>query len=307
MKTITIFLCSLSLLVLIYPEPGFGQIIPDAGADNSVQGIVDLHSHLEPGSRGPRSLSAIEGAEIAKRRGMRAMVLKNHYGDTSRDAFLVSQVVPGIDVYGGIALNLTIGGLNLHALENMVSMTGALGRIVWLPTFDSVNNAPDGPNVPISRNGEPLPELLEIFDFMAANNLALATGHVSPEEVLMAVRAARAAGIERIVVTHPSSSMTAAQQLQAAEMGALLEYTILSRLGGMNRENSQQALVQFFEQIRAVGAENVVITSDLGQMGNPSPADGFRLILGELEAAGFSQREIDLMVRVNPARYLGLD
>jgi predicted metal-dependent phosphotriesterase family hydrolase len=60
-------------------------------------------------------------------------------------------------------------------------------------------------------------------------------------------------------------------------------------------------------KIRAVGPGNVVLSSDLGQVGNPVHTDGFTAFLPRLREAGFSDDEIDAMTRRNPARLLGLD
>ena len=271
-----------------------------------LEGVIDLHVHADPAasSRGRRSVNVFEAAELARRHGMRAMVIKNHYTETASQAYLVSQIVPGIEVYGGIVLNRAVGGINPVAVENMATITGGLGRIVWLPTFDSENNAPDGDNVPITGNGALLPEVDAVLEVMGRYDLALATGHVAPEEGLLAIRAARAAGIDRIIVTHPASGavgMSLELQKEAASLGALLEYTILSVMGGRG------SLDDFATQIREVGPENVVITSDLGQSGNPSHADGMRTIIRQLQAAGFSEAEVDLMIERNPARLLGID
>jgi hypothetical protein len=64
---------------------------------------------------------------------------------------------------------------------------------------------------------------------------------------------------------------------------------------------------EFAAQIRAVGPENVVLTTDLGQVGNPFHADGLRMIFPRLAAAGFSQAEIDTVTKHNPAGLIGLD
>ncbi len=55
-----------------------------------------------------------------------------------------------------------------------------------------------------------------------------------------------------------------------------------------------------------MGPEYVVLTTDLGQVGNPVHADGLRMILPRLRQMGFTQREIDQMFKENPARVLGL-
>lgn len=284
------------LALLLVPGAGWAQ-------EAEVAGVIDLHVHVAPDSRGPRSVNGFEAAQMARRHGMRAILIKNHYTETASQAYLVSEIVPGIDVYGGIVLNRSVGGINPVAVESMASTTGRLGRMVWLPTFDSEHNSPDSDNVPITRNGELLPEVVEVFDVMREYDLALATGHVSPEEALLAIREARAAGVERIVVTHPSSGlvdMSVEMQRAAADLGALLEYTVSAALGPGSFE-------AFTRQIREVGLEDVVLTTDYGQVGNPVPADGMRAILPRLRAAGFSQAEIDTMTRRNPARLLGLN
>jgi len=216
---------------------------------------------------------------------------------------LASLVVPGVEVYGGIVLNRAVGGINPVAVESMASTTGNLGRMVWMPTFNSEDNSPDSENVPVTRNGELLPEVRQVFEVIREYDLALATGHVSPEEGLLLIREARAAGIGRIIVTHPASAlvgMSLEMQRGAADLGALLEYTVSAALSPWSFE-------EFTTQIRALGLENVVLTTDFGQVGNPVPADGTRAILPGLRAAGFAQVEIDRMTQHNPARLLGLN
>ena len=66
---------------------------------------------------------------------MRAIVLKNHYEPTASLAYIVRKEVPGIEVFGGISLDLTVGGVNPAAVEWMTKVKGHYGRVVWLPTF----------------------------------------------------------------------------------------------------------------------------------------------------------------------------
>jgi hypothetical protein len=273
-----------------------------------LQDMIDVHVHAAPDSIA-RSIDAFETARMARRHGMRAMLFKSHYTETASLAYLVSQAVPGVEVYGGIALNRSVGGLNPVAVERMALMSGGFGRVVWLPTFDSEHNhlmvAANVNHVPIARNGELLPELQRVLAVIAEADLALATGHSSPEESLLVIRAARAAGIERIIVTHPSSRlvrMPLDAQKEAARLGALLEYPIVLALS-----SAEISFEDFAAQIRGVGAENVVLSTDLGQVGNPVHTDGLTAVLPRLTAAGFTQADLDLMTKRNPARFLGLE
>ena len=278
------------------------------GAFAQLAGVIDLHVHSAPDSM-PRSIDALEIARIAKRHDMRALLFKNHYTSTAPLAYLVSQSVPGIEIYGGIALNRSVGGINTAAIDHMTKTTGELGRVVWMPTFDSEHYhrtvKPNPNHVPISRDGDLLPEVKEVFSLMADRGLALATGHSSPEESLMLIRAAKQAGINRIIVTHPllpEVSMALALQKQAAALGAYLEYPVAMMLAP-----AEIPIREFAEAIRTVGPDHAILTSDLGQVLNPIHTDGLVAFLAQLRKQGFSQQDIDRMTKSNPARFLGLD
>ena len=273
-----------------------------------LRGVVDIHVHSAPDS-GPRNVDAIEVARIALRHGVRAILLKNHYTHTASLAYIVRQAVPGVEAYGGIALNRSVGGINPIAVEHMALTTGRFGRVVWMPTFDSEHYTrtlkPDPNFVPISRSGKLLPEVHEVLAVMVRENLALATGHSSPEESLLLVRAAKEAGIGRIVVTHPMLppvGMNTAQQKEAAGMGAFLEYPFNATLPG-----GDVKFEDLVETLRAVGVEHAILSSDLGQVLNPIHTDGLLAYFAQLKEHGFSEAEIDRMAKTNPAIFLGVE
>ena len=278
-----------------------------ASAFAQLEGVIDLHVHSAPDS-GPRSIDALEIARMAQRHGMRALLFKNHYTSTSPLAYLVSQAVPGIESYGGIVLNRSVGGINPAAVEHMAKTTGGGGRVVWMPTFDSEHYhrtvKPNPVFVPVSRDGELLPEVNNVLSLMAGLDLALATGHSSPQESLLLVQAAKQAGIDRIIVTHPllpDVGMSPEMQRQAARLGAFLEYPIALML-----PPASIAVEEFAEAVRSVGPPHVILTSDLGQVLNPIHTDGLIAFLAQLREQGFTRQELDLMTKSNPARFLGV-
>ena len=164
-----------------------------SGAEVSLEGVIDLHAHSAPDS-GARSIDAITIAQLARDAGMRALLFKNHYTHTASLAYIVSKAVPGIELYGGIALNSTIG-FNPGAVWHMANTTGRHGKVVWMPTFDSEHYhnvlAPNPNHVKISSGGKLLPETLKVLDAIKENGLALATGHSSPSESLLLIGAAK--------------------------------------------------------------------------------------------------------------------
>src|ERR1700678_195659 len=154
-------------------------------AYGQLNGVIDIHAHTDPDSV-PRSIDAIDLAKLAKARGMRGLVLKNHYESTASLAYVVRKEVPGIEIFGGIDLNRSVGGVNPAAVERMVLMKGGWGRVVWMPTFDAENQVreshEDRPFVSVSKNGQLLPEVKQIVALAAKHGLTLETGHSSAAE-----------------------------------------------------------------------------------------------------------------------------
>jgi len=284
-----------------------------SGAEIRLEGVIDLHAHSAPDS-GARSIDAITIAQLARDSGMRALLLKNHYTQTASLAYIVSKAVSGIELYGGIALNSTIG-FNPGAVWHMANTTGRHGKVVWMPTFDSEHYhnvlAPNPNHVKISSGGKLLPATLKILDAIKENDLALATGHSSPAESLMLIRAAKQRGIERIIVTHPLPppvAMSVEQQKKAAAMGALLEYDFGATLARfpMWKLSESDKFALYVKAINEIGPEHIAVSSDLGQPMNPIHTDGLIGYFQRLLAAGFTQDQIDIMSKRNPARLLGI-
>lgn len=287
---------------------GAPQSAATADAARLLSGAIDIHVHSLPDDR-PRSLDAIEAARLARARGMRALVLKNHYESTAGVAYLVRSLVPDIEVFGGIDLNLTVGGINAAAVEHMTRVSGGWGRIVWMPTFDAENQVryskENRPFVAVSRGGELLPEVRQVIAVIAKHGLVLATGHSSPEEALLLLREGQRQGVRQMVVTHamnPPILMTVAQMQEAAKLGAFIEFVG----GSLASSDAAARIARFVQAIRTIGPASCILSSDLGQVGNALPTDGFGAFLLAIRAGGLSEQDVDLMAKKNPARLLGL-
>ena len=279
-----------------------------ATAQSTLTGVIDIHAHTDPDSR-PRSIDALDLAKMAKARGMRGLVLKNHFEPTAAQAYVVRKDVPGLEVFGGIDLNLTVGGINPAAVEHMAEMKNGLGRVIWMPTFDSENAVRRAREkrafVAVAKNGRLLPEVQQVIALAAKHHLLLETGHSSAEEGLMIVREAHRQGVQHIVVTHAMKSpveMTISQMQEAAREGAFIEIDY----GGLVGPQPQFRIEDYAKAIRQVGPAFCILSSDLGQPGNPLHPDGLAAFFDALRKQGFSQAEIDLMSKTNPARALGL-
>lgn len=282
-------------------------------------GVIDMHVHSHPDVFG-RNMDDIDVAQLAKARGMRGLLLKNHVAETASRAALVMKVVPGIEVFGGVVLNKAVGGINPDAVEWMHRTYGGRGKVVWLPTFESDKHVktlsrPDAVGLVVAPNGQVTPQMEAILKIIARENLVLATGHVHPEEIIAVVRRGRELGVKNVLVTHGLTNvpgLTMAQAKQVVDMGAVIEVCFLQFRAG---PNAPLAFLTHWTQVNAkhvaaavkeLGAKGLVISSDLGQSANMTHPDGIEVAITEMKREGVSDADIDVMMRRNPARLLGL-
>ena len=294
--------------------------------DRILDGAVDLHVHPYP-SPFPRRIDAAEAARRAADAGMRAIVVKSHHHDTSTDvAALRGHGIDdsGIDVFGGIALNTQVGGLNPHAVNMSLAMGG---KIVWFPTIASpkhiehhrehpalrfpqlaVDLIPEEPvDVFADGSDELRPEVGEILRMIAEADAILASGHMPPRSILAVFEAARDAGVRRMIVNHPNFVIEASKDevKRMVELGALIEHSLCMYDEESSFHNWE--IDTLVDWIRWVGPEHSSLGSDLGQANNPYPADSFRKICSRLLEAGMTEREVRMLVADNPGRLLGVD
>ena len=297
---------------------GKGTSVTDL-AWNAIRGAYDLQVHVAPDVI-ERRIDDVGLAEEFLARGLKGFVLKSHYIPTAERAKVVCRAVPGIQAYGAITLNHSIGGLNPVAVE-LAGRSGA--KIVWMPTVDAANETAgrlDGPSTKLpfwakiqrelAADGiapEPLTVLDEngkvneatgrCLELIARHNMILATGHLGRHEIFPLVRRAREMKLKRVLVTHaefPSQNFSAEEQLELADAGAFIEHCFTTMHTGKAPWDA------VLNSIRKVGPERCVLSTDLGQTINPPVAEGFAMFAQTLLEAGFSTEQIRRMAVTNP-------
>jgi hypothetical protein len=293
--------------------------------DRLLEGAVDLHFHSHP-SPFPRAMDAAAAAEAYEAAGFRAVVMKSHHHSTVMEILALERLALSrlrLMVFGGIALNGAVGGLNPRAVDLAIQMGG---KIVWFPTIASANHIehhrahPDlkfpsadrelleeEPLDVFGRDGELRPEVQQIIELIRDAGVILASGHMHPRQIEAVFDAARRAGVSRLLLNHPDFVIgaTHADAVRLADLGAVVEHSIC-----MYDEDSKfyhWPVSHLVEWIEAVGPERTSLGSDLGQKNNPMPVDSYRKICTRLLEAGVKERELRLMIADNPARLLGLD
>jgi hypothetical protein len=277
--------------------------------EDLLNGSIDMHIHFGPDPRVGRRVDALQVARYARDAGMRAVVLKSHEYPTAPVAYVVNQVVSDITVFGSVCLDFEVGGLNTYALEASAKV-GA--KVVWMPTFTSANDVKlntghDGGISVLDSKGKLLPVIDELLNTVKKYEMVLCTGHISTVETFALVDRALEKGISRIIITHPlwpagGNKMGLADQQKLAKKGAFIEHCFGNTMPFPDRVDP----LKFAEAMKAVGAEHCVMTTDLGQEHNPAPAEGMRVAIGTMLKCGLSEREVEFMVKINPAALLGL-
>jgi hypothetical protein len=111
---------------------------------------------------------------------------------------------------------------------------------------------------------------------------------------------ARAAGVRRILVTHPDlklSGIGIADQKALADAGAVLEKDV-NTLGPPWHSTTLEAMIP---SIREVGPARCVLATDYGQLHSPAPVEGLRIFIQLCLEQGISEADIRTMVAENPA------
>jgi hypothetical protein len=290
-----------------------------------LEGAVDLHVHPAP-SPLPRRIDAAEAARLAGEAGFRAIVVKSHHHATVTDVLALEAegAIPSdVAVFGGIALNGPVGGINPKAVDLALKLGG---KIVWFPTIGSpqhIRHHAEHPNLKFPKlavqlkpeepieiladgNGRVRDEVYEVLESIKDADAILASGHLAPDRISALFHAAREVGVERLLVNHPNFVVEASHEdaKRWVELGAFIEHSLC-----MYDDESTfhhwdvETLVAWIE---AVGPERSILGSDLGQTDNPLPTESFRKIVAKLLDRGLRDDDVRRLVVNNPAELLGV-
>jgi len=302
---------------------GGGRGAAPAGSfDPILVGVIGVHAHSGPDSRG-RSIDFLDATRYAKLKGMRGLVLKHHRDPTAGYAYMARKEVPGIEVFGLLDLNTSVGGMNTAAVEQFVTVTmpggppAGYGRVVMLASDDTPYqlqvNKSTTPAVVVVRNGEVVPEAKAVIALIKKYDLTLSTGHHNGEESLVIVREAIRQGIspQRIGITHANINppgLTIPQMQEVAKLGAYVEVCTQSQraLTPEAQKTLDARDDRIADIIKQVGANNIIVETDLGQANNEYHPDGIVAFVRAMRARGISAADTDIMTKRNPARYLGI-
>lgn len=286
-------------------------------AEHLMRGAIDMHIHTGPDIF-PRLMSDIEAAREAKKAGLSGILIKSHVTITA-DRAAIATALAEFPVYGAMALNYSVGGLNPHALDVGIRM-GI--KEVWMPTIHSAQYLRHAGHVPmftkvlpkglkgiciLKDDGNLVDEVYPILDMIAENDIILGTGHLSPEESLALVTEAKRRGVRRILVTHPLATFvgfTVDQMKEIIRRGATYLEHVFNDVTHQVAHPIRPEVIA--EAIKAVGAEHCIMSTDGGQVINPPPVNMMAQFIVDMCRGGIPETDIAMMIKDNPRRILGL-
>ncbi len=293
-------------------------------SEEEVMGIlkdgIDMHIHGYPEALVDTGWDFAWMAKQAYDAGMRAIVCKSMHSDTAPMAYFVQQIIDKyaqdkddnphpFNVFGGVVLNWSVGGLNPVAVETSAKL-GA--KIIWLPSHDAshhmkvLGETTKGIDV-IDGNDNPVPELIEIFKIIAKYNIILDLDHTGTKERFIMTEAAQKYGVKKILLTHPQwnvNRMSIDQMVEISKLGAYIGLYLYSAFPHFNNPTCDRTEV--IKIIEKVGPEKCVMASDFGSMLNPPPVEGMKLYIRLLLAMGVSEKDIQKMLVTNSTKLLGI-
>jgi len=280
--------------------------------DLLAQGLVDTHYHIGPELL-PRRYDVKSLAEAA-REWNPTVVLKNHTYATTPLAAL-ARAHFGARFLGSVVLNRFVGGLNPDAVLGAVSgnrtdVQGGAGKelpvVVWMPTVhaeshlrvlgrafdprwhssaaaasDPANDSASETPVPVFDGDlRPVRQLSPVLEAIAATGSILATGHLAAPEIMRLVPMALEAGIRRVILTHPHypSVQLSDDQLRqlASDERVFIEHCFAIHT------IEKVPLEDIAESIRVTGPEQVVLSTDFGQIRSQPFPEGTLTYAGQL-------------------------
>jgi hypothetical protein len=290
------------------------------GADELIRDTVDLHYHSGP-SPFPRRFDPVESARHYDEFGFKAVVYKSHHHNTVMDVLSIKKSVLDnlrVQVFGGIALNGLVGGLNPRAVEMSLRMGG---KIVWFPTISSPAHVEyhshggtfptatmrlrdEAPNPVFGDDGKLKPEVYDIIQLIKEEDAILAAGHMSPAEIFAVFKAAREARVQKLLVLHPDfvCDLSEEQARELVRLGAFIEQAA----GFYSRDRPDWPIGKLVNWIQAVGPEHTTIGSDTGQATSPLPSEVFGTVAHKLVENGIAERDVRRMLSDNPGSLLNL-
>jgi hypothetical protein len=290
-----------------------------------LKGAIDCHVHSCPHLNG-RSANVFESVRQAASAGMRAIGLMDNFQNSSGFSALAMAELGhlGVEVFGGLIMQPTAGGVTYEAARNAVDYgygPGTGARFISLPTHHTRAVARKEGRTGlyleaafgVNKDGsipDPVPAIMELC---AERNIVFDCGHVDDWEAVALVKESVRRGCKRIRTHCGGYEIGAVAEITG--MGAYAEFSFFSLthatqvgLTHVDQEKHRapgRTVQDLTPGIRAAGSR-AIASSDAGIFLLAPPVESFREFMLLLESEGFTEVELRQMNSTNPAALFGI-
>lgn len=288
----------------------------------------DMHVHMGPDVLPRKYL--VEDLVKQEKGKLNGILVKSHAFPTGafiRENYYKTQ---GIYIIPSITLNNYSGWPNPDILTAQMILHSDLPCCVWFPTIHAKNHLDKtsgryefpadwarGNNIPtrlkkeltritvLNEDGSLRKETNILLKRMQKRKVILATGHLSAEEAFVLAKKAISMGI-KVIITHPHEQaimMPLEQMIKLAKMGAFIEISVIPDLD-RSPGDIYPSTEEIASQIRYVGPRQILLTSDTGQVSNPSPSQCLTRYIKTLSKYKLKEGDFEQILIDNPERLL---
>ena len=290
-----------------------------------LKGSVDNHIHCCPHIN-KRSTNIFEVIKKAEQLEMHAVGLMDNFSNTSGYASLVKKYLPKLKlkVFGGLIMEPPSGGVNYENAKislNYSYFQNDGAKFISFPTHHTrhiaklekrkKNYIKNCFHVPDTG---PTQETMKILELIAQKNIVMNTGHLSAKETINLVKYAKKIGVKKILIPSNTFNLTTITKLKKFRPKFEFSYFFISKAtdiplthvdGEKHKiQGTNEKLIKIL--IKTAGPKNVILSSDCGVSILPKPHIGFSKFINHIQKLGFSKKEIEYMIKINPKKLFNL-
>ena len=290
-----------------------------------LKGSVDNHIHCCPHIN-KRSTNIFEVIKKAEQLKMHAVGLMDNFSNTSGYASLVKKYLPKLKlkVFGGLIMEPPSGGVSYENAKislNYSYFQNDGAKFISFPTHHTrhiaklekrkKNYIKNCFHVPDTG---PTQETMKILELIAQKNIVMNTGHLSAKETINLVKYAKKIGVKKILIPSNTFDLTTITKLKKFRPKFEFSYFFISKATDipLTHVDGEKHKIQGTNEkllkilIKTAGPKNVILSSDCGVSILPKPHIGFSNFINHIQKLGFSKKEIEYMIKINPKKLFNL-
>ena len=250
-----------------------------------MKGSFDLNVKTLPNTQSLMRMDAIDTAKHAFESEMDGFALNSSEYLTTPSAQILNRMYPGINIEGSIPLNLPLKQNVFESTENAANIGTKIVRLNQTVSPDSTDN---------------LSYLEKLTATIKNHDMLLICENLSIDESKSILKFAKNVGINKFMTYHDIESELIENLKQLVNLGAHIELAF----SDVMPLSSKMTIEKICTTIKELGVDSCIATTRFGNIELPPPAEGMRMFVACLLEKGFSEKDINKLVKENPKKLI---